>query len=132
MINLGNLIRPIIARLRANNARFAVVGGLAVSARTVPRFTKDADFAVLVSTDSEAERLVFTIARDGYQIVTLIDQTATGRLATARLALSGGRPDDAVVDLIFATCGTEPEMVMAAEPIPLFSGVTAPSRGSGT
>lgn len=126
MINLGNLVRPIVARLRANNAQFAVVGGLAVSARTVPRFTKDADLAVLVSNDAEAERLVFTIARDGYQIVTLIDQTATGRLATARLALSGGTPEDAVVDLIFATCGIEPEVVMAAEPITLFSGVIAP------
>ncbi len=126
MINLGNLVRPVVARLRANNAQFAVVGGLAVSARTVPRFTKDADLAVLVSNDAEAERLVFTIARDGYQIVTLIDQTATGRLATARLALSGGTPEDAVVDLIFATCGIEPEVVMAAEPIRLFSGVIAP------
>ena len=60
------------------------------------------------------------------QIVTLIDQTATGRLATARLALSGDEPRDAVVDLIFATCGIEPEVVMAAEPVDLFPGVIAP------
>ena len=126
MIGLSHLVRPIVPRLRANNAQFAVVGGLAVSVRTVPRFTKDVDFAVLVASDAEAERLVFAITRDGFQIVTLIDQTATGRLATARLALPGDEARDAVVDLIFATCGIEPEVVRAAEPVDLFPGVTAP------
>lgn len=126
MIGLSHLVRPIVPSLLANNARFAVVGGLAVSARTIPRFTKDADFAVMVSSDAEAERLVFTIARDGFQIVTLIDQTATGRLATARLALPGDEARDAVIDLIFATCGIEPEVVMAATAVDLFPGVIAP------
>ena len=116
----------MVSRLRASNAQFAVIGGLAVSARTVPRFTKDADLAVLVSTDAEAERLVLAVARDGYQIVTLIEQTATQRLATARLSLSGGGPDDAVVDLLFASCGIEPEVVRAAEPIQLFPGMITP------
>jgi hypothetical protein len=56
----------------------------------------------------------------------LIDQTATNRLATARLSLSGGGPEEPVIDLIFATCGIEPEVVRAAEPIQLFVGVTVP------
>jgi predicted nucleotidyltransferase len=126
MIRLGDLIRPITSRLRANKAEFAVIGGLAVSARTVPRFTKDADFAVMVENDAEAERLVFEVTRDGFQVVTLIDQTATNRLATARLSLAGGGPEEPVIDLIFATCGIEPEVVRAAEPIQLFVGVTVP------
>jgi hypothetical protein len=126
MIRLDRLIRPVISRRRANKAEFAVIGGLAVSARTVPRFTKDADFAVAVANDAEAEGLVYAVARDGYQIVTLIDQTATGRLATARLSLSGGGPEEAVVDLIFATCGIEPEVVRAAQPIELFVGLAVP------
>lgn len=80
----------------------------------------------MVASDAEAERLVFEVARDGYQLVTLIEQTGTGRLATARLALSGGEPDDAVVDLLFASCGIEPEVVAAAEPAEVFSGLIAP------
>jgi hypothetical protein len=102
------------------------VRGLAVSVRAVPRFTKDADLAVMVSSDAEAERVVFDIARNGYQIVTLIEQTATGRLATARLSLEGGSPDDAVVDLLFASCGIEPEVVAAAEAVELFAGLIVP------
>lgn len=93
MIGLSHLVRPIVPSLLANNARFAVVGGLAVSARTIPRFTKDADFAVMVSSDAEAERLVFTIARDGFQIVTLIDQTATADSRPHALRYRVTRPE---------------------------------------
>lgn len=103
-----------------------MIGGLAVSVRTVPRFTKDADLAVMVASGAEAERLVFEVARDGYQLVTLIEQTGTGRLATVRLALEGGDPDDAVIDLLFASCGIEPEVVAAAEPAEIFAGLTTP------
>ena len=40
-------------------ASFAIVGGLAVGIRTEPRFTRDADMAVSVAGDQEAEALVF-------------------------------------------------------------------------
>jgi hypothetical protein len=80
----------------------------------------------MVASDAEAERLVFEVARDGYQLVTLIEQTGTGRLATARLALTGGDPDDAVIDLLFASCGIEPEVVAAATPAVVFTGLTMP------
>ncbi len=44
--------------LREGAARFAVVGGFAVSVRVEPRFTHDIDVAVAVQTDAEAEALV--------------------------------------------------------------------------
>jgi hypothetical protein len=69
---------------------------------------------------------VFDVASNGYQIVTLIEQTATGRLATARLSLTGGDSDDAVVDLLFASCGIEPEVVAAAGSLELFPGLVMP------
>ncbi len=34
------------------------MGGLVISVRSVPRFTKDLDFAVAVANDSEAEDVV--------------------------------------------------------------------------
>lgn len=80
----------------------------------------------MVASDAEAERIVFEVARDGFQVVTLIEQTGTGRLATARLALTGGDPDDAVVDLLFASCGIEPEVVSAATSAEVFSGLIVP------
>lgn len=46
--------RDDLARLGRS---FAVIGGLAVSARTEPRFTRDIDFAVVVATDRDAEKL---------------------------------------------------------------------------
>jgi hypothetical protein len=126
VIGLGTLLRAVAARFRASGTRWAVVGGLAVSTRTAPRFTQDVDLAVAVSSDVEAERLVSSLARDAFQITAVVEQTATGRLATARLSRSGGDPDDAVVDLLFASSGIEPDIVAAAETVEVFPGLSAP------
>lgn len=87
--------------------RFAVVGGLAVSVRGEVRFTRDVDLAVLVDDDADAERLVFELRVAGYAPIATVEHTKTGRLATARLA----SPIGIVVDLLFASCGIEPEIV---------------------
>jgi hypothetical protein len=42
---------------------WAMLGGLAVSIRTEPRFTRDVDLAVAVAADDEAERLARCEAR---------------------------------------------------------------------
>lgn len=126
MIGLGALLRAVAARLHTSGTRWAVVGGLAVSARTAPRFTQDIDLAVAVSTDVEAERLVSSLARDAFQSTALVEQTATGRLATARLSRSGSDPDDAVVDLLFASSGIESEVVAAAEAVEVLPGLSVP------
>jgi hypothetical protein len=47
-----------VADLDALRVRWALIGGLAISVRSVPRFTKDLDFAVAVADDSEAEGVV--------------------------------------------------------------------------
>jgi hypothetical protein len=46
------------ADLETAGVRFALIGGLAVSARVEPRFTRDLDFAVAVEGDADAEALV--------------------------------------------------------------------------
>jgi hypothetical protein len=38
-----------------------------------------------VDTDDDAERLIHSLSMRGYEIVTVIEQTKTNRLATARL-----------------------------------------------
>jgi len=100
-----------------------VVGGLAVSLRTVERFTKDLDLAVAVRSDSEAEVLVLELSRSGYSVETVIEQDATNRLSTVRLISNG----DVVmfVDLLFASSGIEPEVVASAEEAEIFPGVNA-------
>jgi hypothetical protein len=39
-------LRGAIADLNAIKVQWALIGGLAISVRSVPRFTKDLDFAV--------------------------------------------------------------------------------------
>ena len=46
-------------------AKFAIVGGLAVSARAEPPMTRDADLAIAVETDAEAEGIVLSMRLRG-------------------------------------------------------------------
>lgn len=53
MASIESALRKAAADLNAIGVRWALVGGLAVSARTIPRFTKDLDFAVAVGNEPE-------------------------------------------------------------------------------
>ena len=77
-------VRRIVGILRHLRVDFAIVGGLAVSAQTEPRFTRDADLALSVGTDREAEKLVAELRGRGYEVDATVEQTAVERLATVR------------------------------------------------
>jgi predicted nucleotidyltransferase len=116
-------------QLRGTGVSFALLGGLAVSARTEPRFTRDIDLAISVVDDRQAERLVTTMRGLGYEVEFLVEQEAVSRLATVRLSTGS---ESFVVDLLFASSGIEQEVVASADPIEVFPGVTVPvaSRAS--
>jgi hypothetical protein len=101
--------------LERRRRRWAVVGGLAVSARAEPRFTRDVDLALVVADDADAESLVRDLAENGYRVLASLEQEAVRRLATVRLQSPGEGPEGIVVDLLFASSGVEPEVVEAAE-----------------
>ncbi len=67
--------------------------GLAVSARCDPRFTRDVDIAVVVTTAEHAEALMHTLAGHGLRMLGLVEQEAVGRMAMARLSTKDGRMD---------------------------------------
>lgn len=131
MTPLATALRRISDRLQQEPVDFALVGGLAVSARTEPRFTRDIDLAVATSTDTEAEALIRALRRDGWTVEAISEQEAVDRLATVRLH----PPDDidtaAVVDLLFASSGIESELVHDAEPLEVLPDVVAPVATTG-
>jgi predicted nucleotidyltransferase len=119
---LHGVLRALSGDLSASGSPFALAGGLAVSARTEPRFTRDIDVAISVASDREAENLVRLLVARGYRIHSLVEQEAAGRLATARLLPPGGQ--DLFVGLLFASSGIEPEIIQAAEPLEVIEGLT--------
>lgn len=118
MTALETALHQICADLTNTRHAFALVGGLAVSVRTEPRFTRDADIAVAVASDAETEAIVRTLRASGYQIQAIVEQEAVGRLATARLTRLSSS-NDPVIDLLFASSGIEPEVVADADVIEL-------------
>lgn len=94
----------------AEKYRLVLVGGLAVSARTEPRFTRDVDFTSVVASDAEAEALIHAAQGLGYVVQSVLERSASGRIATVRLHRAG----EPIVDLLFAACGIEPEIAAGA------------------
>jgi hypothetical protein len=108
-------LAAVVVDLARNNQRFALVGGLAVSVRAEIRFTRDVDLAISVSSDAEAEALVYQLRESGYRPIAVVKHETQGRLATARLLSTSG----VKVDLLFASSGIEPEIVERAGKVAL-------------
>lgn len=117
-------LRRVAADLELIGGRVALVGGLAVSARAEPRFTRDLDFAVAVEDDLEAERIVYALQERGYRVRMILEQETTGRLATVRLVPPRAEDDEALADLLFASSGIEEEIVAQAEPMEVLPGLS--------
>ncbi len=115
--------------LRELRRPFALVGGLAVSLRGEPRFTRDADLVVSVESDAAAEMTINALIARGYAVDAVVEQEALGRLATARLRsrVAGG----VVVDLLFASSGIEPEITEAAEVLTVARALKMPVARTG-
>lgn len=126
MNSLETLLQRISNQLQKHEYAWALVGGLAVSIRTEPRFTRDLDLAVAVSSDSEAESLVHGLMADGLHAFATVEHEKTKRLATARIAPSGNSPNGLVLDLLFASSGIEAEICGAAEQLLVFPDVSVP------
>lgn len=126
MTRLESALQRVAADLAALQQRWALVGGLAVSARAEPRTTRDVDIAVGVADDAQAESLIYALQNDGYKVVTVVEQEAQGRLATARLLPPGSNERGVLVDLLFASSGIEPEIADAAEVLAMTATLSLP------
>lgn len=126
MTPLDSALAQITSELDQRHQSWALIGGLAVSARAEPRFTRDIDVAIAVAQDADAETLVHNLLSSGYMLETLLEHE-TGRLATTRLISTRQSVGAKIlVDLMFASSGLEPEIVAAAEPIEILAGMSMP------
>lgn len=119
-------LRTLPSNMSRVGANWALVGGMAVSARSVARFTSDFDVAVAVQSDAEAEQIVASLLTYGFTVNALLEDETSRRLATVRLNTP---PEDAtplLLDLLFATCGIEPEIVARATVESVFPALRMP------
>lgn len=80
--DLVQALEEATAHLDAFGRPWCLVGGLAVGVRVEPRFTRDLDLAISVADDAQAESLVLRLRSSGYEVLAMLEQNATGRLAT--------------------------------------------------
>lgn len=130
MTPLERSLRDAVGALGRAGARSALVGGLAVAVRAEPRLTRDADLAVAVGSDEEAEAVVRSMVADGYRLVATVEHERAQRLAAVRLARTDSDLST-VTDLLFASSGIEPEIVNVAEEIEIVRDLRVPVASVG-
>ena len=130
MTPLEEIIRAVASELDGAGVPFAVIGGLAVSVRTEPRSTRDADLAVSVASDAAAEALVFRLLAAGFAVDSVLEHDTAARLATVRISRQGTERGP-VVDLLFASSGIEPEVTVGAERLEVLPGFQVPIARTG-
>ena len=130
MNRLQRALTRLATDLRQLEVRWALVGGLAVSARGEPRTTRDVDLAVAVEDNPELESLVRDLQARGYRIASPPhEHLDVDRIATVHLLAPG--VEGVVVDLLSATSGIEPEVVAAAEVLEVYPGFSVPVVTTG-
>lgn len=103
---------------------WALVGGLAVSARCEPRFTNDLDLAISVASDEQAESLTFKLIKRGASLEFTLDQDEQKRLSMVSLKLD--QTSHTSIDLLFASSGIEAEITQSAELLEVFPHIIIP------
>lgn len=131
LTRLESVLRQATRDLNDLHRRWALVGALAVSARAEPRFTRDIDLAIAVASDDDAESLVRDLQGRRYRLQAIVEQEATGRLATARFVPGGEDERGVVVDALFASSGIEAEVVLAAELLEVLPRLPVPVATTG-
>ena len=112
----------VLTLLRREGVEGCLVGGLAVSVRCDPRFTRDVDLALAIKDDSHAESIVNSLSRQGFRIDAVVEQETKKRLAMTRLVSH----DDTSIDLLIASSGIEVEVVAVAEPLEVVKQIILP------
>lgn len=131
MKTVSQALAELVSHLRRLKVRWALVGGMGVSARAEPRFTRDVDVAVSIEEDKDAEVIVRGLTTAGFTIIALVEQEATSRLATVRLAPPAGDEHGVIIDLLFASSGIENEIVSSAEEVEILDGLVVPLARTG-
>ncbi len=120
-------LRRIKSDLHSIGVPWALVGGLAVSARAGSRSTNDIDAAVAVGDERGADSLVNQFLGFGYRTAMILEDPETRRLATVRLFAPLADERELLFDLLVGTCGIEPEVVSAATEVTVVPTLTVPT-----
>lgn len=131
MTRLQRALRRLSRDLDTLGQRWALVGGLAVSARAEPRTTRDVDVTVAVAGDRDAESLVKQLVNRGYRVYRQLEHTDAARLAGMRFFSPDSGESGLIVDLLFASSGIEEEVVRAAQDLELTAGWSVPVARTG-
>ena len=128
---IQNVFQHVKDTLNTLQIPWALIGGLAVSVQTDPRFTEDIDISVFLGSDEEAERLIFALQKLGWSAKMILEQTYFEKDIIATVRFLTPKSEFVYVDLLFASSGIEKEIIEQAETIEIFENIKIPTAQIG-
>jgi len=110
---------------------WALVGALALGVHARPRATLDADIALVVQDDADADRFARALQSRGYTVLEAGVHPELGHFTSLRVVgpvRAGGR---LVVDFLLDTTGIEREIVASAERLAVTRDLSVPVASRG-
>lgn len=111
---LFSALRRLDFDLRSQQVPWALVGGIAIALRVLPRTTEDVDVILAVSGDEETQRVAGFLISRGWRPEREFNNQH-GQIASMRMR--GPGRSDIILDLLVAATGIEAEVAASAEPL---------------
>jgi hypothetical protein len=108
---LGIALAATVSALHRAEIPFAIVGGLAVGARSEPHVTRNIDLVFPIEDDAAAEARIFVLEQLGFRVRSLFEREGNG-ISVVRT--SHRRSPDVLVDFMISISGIESEITRAA------------------
>lgn len=124
MSSLSLAVKTLVRDLTELKISYAFVGALAMGARGRTRQTIDADIAVSLADNNQAQDLVDALVLKGYGVNNIYKDGE--RIVLARLFSANEESQLVELDFLIALCGIEREVVESAELMEIWPNLFAP------
>lgn len=116
-------LRRLGADLQSQGIGWALVGGVAIALRVLPRTTEDVDVMLAVTDEHQAEKAIGFLLSRGWRFERELNDKK-GRISSIRLR--GPGRGDLIVDCLIELCGIETEVVTSSELMVVSAGLEMP------
>lgn len=120
---LFSALRRLDFDFRSQHVPWALVGGIAIALRVLPRTTEDVDVILAVSGDEETQRIAGFLISRGWRPEREFNNQH-GQIASMRMR--GPGRSDIILDLLVAATGIEAEVAASAEPVVVVQEIEMP------
>lgn len=124
-------LRTVTEELTRVEAKWALVGALAVSIHTEPRTTRDIDVVIVIADEDHRKKIIGSLMQRGFHTPSILMHIAPTHKLGTRLQIPVASGQAVALDLLHSSSGIEAEIVAAAISLEVFPQLFIPVASVG-